>query len=72
MRIVKLLDEVAIEAGLNTRVPHLEDETIFGTAKQKLDLPPRDDSDSYCHDRVNYSVPKVGVGLSFSQSRGLI
>ena len=31
--VVKLLDEVAMEAGLNTRVPHLEGETIFGTAK---------------------------------------
>ena len=52
-RVVKLLDEVAVKAGLNTRVPHLEGETIFGTAKRKLDLPPGDDSDFHRHDRVN-------------------
>ena len=69
---MKLLDEVAVEAGLNTRVPHLEGETIFGTAKWKLDLPPRDDSDSHHHDRVNYAVSKVGEGVSFSQAQRFI
>ena len=48
-RIVKLLDHVAVEAGLNTRVPHLEGETIFGSAKRRLDLSPRNDSDSHRH-----------------------
>ena len=48
-RIVKLLDHVTVEAGLNTRVLHLEGETIFGFTKGKLDFPPRDDSDSHCH-----------------------
>ena len=43
--VVKLLERVAVEAGGNTRVPHLEGETIFGSAKRKLDLPPGDDSD---------------------------
>ena len=59
---MKLLDNIAVEArldtrnvdtfaeaGLDTRVPHLEGETIFGFAKRKLDLPPGDDSDSYRH-----------------------
>ena len=67
-RVVKLLDKVAVEAGLNTRVPHLKGETIFGTTKRKLDLPPEDDSDSHRHDRVNYAVPKVDEGISFSQA----
>ena len=31
--VMELLEEVAVEVGLNTRVPHLEGETIFGTAK---------------------------------------
>ena len=65
---MKLLDTVAVEATrLNTRGPHLEKETIFGSAKQKLDLPPRDESNSHSHDRINYSVPKLGKGLSPSQ-----
>ena len=37
-RMVKLLDHVAIEVGLNTRVLHLEGETIFDSAKHKLDF----------------------------------
>ena len=49
-RMVKLLDHVVVEAGLNRRVPHLEGETIFGSAKRKLDLPLGDDNDSHCHD----------------------
>ena len=57
-----------MEAGLNTRVPHLEGETIFGTAKRKLDLPPGDDSDSHRHNRVNFAIPKVDEGVSFSQA----
>ena len=70
-RMVKLLDHVAVEAGLNTRVPHLEGETIFGSAKHKLDFPPRDDSDSHRHDRVNYSIPNLGKGVSPSHVRGV-
>ena len=65
---MKLLDHVVVvEAGLNTRVPHLEEETIFGSAKRKLDLPPRDDSDSHHHDQVNYSIPNLSKGVSPSQ-----
>ena len=66
---MKLLDNVAVEARLNIRVPHLEEETIFGSAKQKLDLSPGDDSDSHRHDRINYSVPRVDKGMSPSQMR---
>ena len=68
-KVVKLLDNVAVEAGLNTRILHLEDETIFGSAKWKLDLPLGDDSDSHRHDQVNYSIPKLGKGVSPSQVR---
>ena len=63
---MKLLDNIAAEVGLDTRVPHLEGETIFGSAKWKLDLPPGDESDSHRHDRINYSVPRVGKGISLS------
>ena len=63
-RVVKLLDNIVAEARLDTRIPHLEGETIFGFAKRKLDLPPCDDSDSHRHDRINYSVPRVGKGIS--------
>ena len=70
-RMVKLLDHVAVEAGLNTRVPHLEGETIFGSAKHKLDLPPGDDNDSHRHDRVNYSIPNLDKRVSPSHVRGV-
>ena len=71
-RVVKLLDKVAVEAGLNKRVLHLEGETSFGTTKQKLDLPPKDDSDSHCHYHINYSIPKLDLRVSMSQSRRLV
>ena len=31
--VVKLLEKVMAEARVNTRIPHLEGETIFGTSK---------------------------------------
>ena len=64
---MKLLDHVAVEARLNTRVLHLEGETIFSFAKRKLDLPPEDDTNSYRHDQVNYSIPKLGKGVCPAQ-----
>ena len=69
---MKLLEKVTVEAGVNTRIPHLEGETIFGTTKQKLDLPPRDESDSHRHDQVNYCIPKVGRGMSPAQTQNVI
>ena len=36
-RVVKLLEQVIAEAGVNPRIPHLEGETIFGSTKRKLD-----------------------------------
>ena len=71
-RVVKLLEKVTAKAGVNTRIPHLEGETIFGTAKRKLDLPLGDESDSHRHDRVNYCIPKVGRGMSPAQIRNVI
>ena len=35
-------------------------------------MPADDESDSHRHDRVNYSIPKLGKGLSPSQSRGVV
>ena len=61
---MKLLEKVMVEAGVNTRIPHLEWEKIFGTAKQKLDLPPGDESDSHRHEQVNYYIPMVERGMS--------
>ena len=59
-------------AGVNTRVPHLEGETIFGSTKRKLNLPPGDDGDSHRHDRVNFVVPKSGKGMSPAEARGVV
>ena len=61
------MDELSDDVGLNTRVPHLEGERVFGSAKQKLDLPLRDDGDSHHHDRVNFSVPKLSKRASLGQ-----
>ena len=67
-RAVKLLEQVTAEAGVNIRIPHLKGETIFGSTNRKLDLPLGDDSESHRYDRVNFIIPKIGKGMSPSQS----
>ena len=65
--VVKLLDRVAVEAGVNTQVLHLKEETIFESAKWKLALPQDDNS----HNRVNFSIPTLEKGMSPIQMRGI-
>jgi hypothetical protein len=55
--LIKLLRQLG-----NSRVLHLEGESIFGSAKRKLDLPPGNESDSHRHDRVNLLFPKLAGG----------
>ena len=69
---MKLLEHVIAEAGVNTRIPHLDDETIFGSTKRKLDLPPGDDSNSHRHDHVNFTIPKIGKGMSPTKSQSVL
>ena len=71
-RVVKLMEEVTTVAGVNTRIPHLEGDTIFGSTKRRLNLPPSDDSDSHRHNRVNFSVPKLGKDMSPTQVRSSV
>jgi hypothetical protein len=68
-KIAQAIGELSADAGLNSRVPHLEGESIFGSAKRKLDLPPRDESDSHRHDRVNFTLPKVSRNVTPGQVR---
>ena len=68
---MKLLEKVTTDARVNTRVPHLEEKTIFGTAEQKLDLLLGDESDFHRHDRVNYCIPMVGRRMSPAQARNV-
>ena len=71
-RVAKLVDDVSCVAGLNTRVPHLEGEKVFGSANRKLDLPPRDANDFHRHDCVNYSIPKLSKTTSPFQCRNAL
>jgi hypothetical protein len=68
-KIARAVGELSANAGLNSKVPHLEEEFIFRSAKRKLDLPPRNESDSHRHDRVNFSMPKTGRRMIPGQSR---
>ena len=70
--IVELLEKTTVDAGLNTKVLHLEEETIFGIAKRKLDLLPGDNNDSYHHDQENYSIPMMEKGMSLTQARNML
>ena len=72
LRVAKAVDDIFGVAGLNIQVPHLEGEKMFGSAKRKLNLPPRDESDSHHHDRINYSVPKLLKRASPSQCRSTL
>jgi hypothetical protein len=68
-KIAWVVGELSADVGLNFRVPHLEGEFIFRSAKRKLDLSPRDESDSHQHDQVNFFVPKTGRRMTPGQSR---
>jgi hypothetical protein len=68
-RIAQAISDLSSDVGLNSRIPHLEGESIFGSVKKKIDLPPGDDSDSHRHDRVKFSTPKLGWHMSLGQSR---
>ena len=71
-RVAKLVDELSDDTGLNTRVPHLEGERMFGSAKRKLYLLPGDDGDSHRHDRVNFSIPKLSKRASLGQCQAAL
>ena len=71
-RVAKLVDEISGDARLNTQLPHLEGERVFGFAKRKLDLPPGDDGNSHRHDRVNFNVPKLSKRASPRQCQATL
>lgn len=71
VKVAQIVGQISVDAGLNSRVPHLEGESIFGSAKRKLDLPPGDDDDSHRHDRVNFSIPKLGKHSTLGATRCL-
>jgi hypothetical protein len=68
-KIAQAVGELSGDVGLNSRIPHLEGESIFGLAKRKLDLPLGDENDSYCHNRVNFTLPKVSQNMIPTQVR---
>jgi hypothetical protein len=68
-KIAQAVGELSADVGLYSRVPNLKGESIFGSAKRKLDLPPGYKSDSHCHDRMNFTVPKIGCTMTPAQSR---
>jgi hypothetical protein len=41
------------------KITHMEGEEIFGSCKQKTNLPPKLEGDSHRHDCVNFSHPHV-------------
>ena len=54
-KIEKALNQLPEVEVATTRIPHLEGEEIFGTMKQKQDLPPGDDGDSHRPNKINFS-----------------
>ena len=68
-KTAKAMNAVSEEAVLKSQMPHLERENIFGLVKRKLDLPPGDEFDSHRHDRVNFTIPKLGRYMTPFQCR---
>ena len=60
------------ESSVNTRVLHLEGDPIFDSIKRKLNLPSCDDSNSHCHDRVNFTVCKFEKVMSPTQAWSIV
>jgi len=54
-KIAEVLNTLFGIKGVGTRVPHLEEEEIFGSTKKKLDVPIGDVGDSHGLDKVNFS-----------------
>jgi hypothetical protein len=55
-KIAKALSQLPGVEVASTWIPHLKGKEIFGSTKQKLDLPPGD-GDSHRPDKVNFSQP---------------
>jgi hypothetical protein len=54
---------LSVDVGLNSKVSHLEGESIYGSAKRKLDLFLGNKNDSHHHDCVNSTMPKVRCNM---------
>ena len=54
---------MAVEVGVNTKVPHFENNIIFCSTKYKLKLLPNDNSDSHHHDCINFTILKLKKGI---------
>ena len=68
-KMAKVMNVVSKEARLKSRVLHLKGDNIFGSVKRKLDLPPRDEANSHRHDRVNFTISKLGRFMTPFQCR---
>ena len=68
-KIAQAVGELFASASLNSQIPHLEGESIFGSTKRKLDLPPGNENDSYQHNYMNYTLPKIRQKMTIGQSR---
>jgi hypothetical protein len=58
-KIAKALSQLPGVEVATTQISHLEGEEIFGSTKQKLDLPPGNNGNSHRLDKVNFSQPQV-------------
>jgi hypothetical protein len=58
-KIIDALSQLPGVEGVTTQISHLESKDIFGSTKQKLDLPPSCDGDSHCPNKVSFSQPRV-------------
>jgi len=58
-KIAEALNTLSGSKGVESRIPHLEGEEIFGSTKRKLDVLIGYSGDSHRPDKVNFSQPHV-------------
>jgi hypothetical protein len=52
------------KSSFTTRIPHLEDQEVFGSTKWRVNITPRSKGDSHKHDHVNFFRLKVNATSS--------
>jgi hypothetical protein len=63
VQIITAIAKYISSFGLSSKILHLEVEEVFGSAKCKVDLPPRSKTYSHQHNQVTFSHTKVANAM---------
>jgi hypothetical protein len=63
-KITQAVGELSMDVGLNSRIPQLEGESIFGSAKKKLNLPPSNESRVWTSPSETTGMPSLNIAYT--------